>query len=176
MDNELLKLKRNAVMLGLCGQYKDLWNGCKSKKDLIDTAIDVNGIEFMADSIAFDWGLSKEFILTEFGEYINGKYQRNRDGYSSELCAGVKNNTISVRSTLNLFAYCDDVTIFIPEGRFCRIYLAKCSNVHIKNDGKFELVVYGECGNIVIDGQKPHLFARRDVLKSEWVNYMSERK
>ena len=176
MDNELLKLKRNAVILGLCGQYKSIWDGCKSKKDLIDTAIDANGIEFMADSIAFDWGLSKEFILSEFGEYINGKYQRMRDGYSSELYVGAESNTISVRSTLNLFAYCDGVTTFVPNGCFCRIYLVKCHNAHIKNDGKFELVVYGECSNITIDSQKQHLFTRRDVLKSEWVNYTSERK
>lgn len=176
MEGELLKLKRNAIMLGLCGQYKGIWDNCKSKKDLVDVAIDVNGIEFMADSIAFDWGLSEEFLVTEFDEYINGKYRRIKDGYSSELHVGEGNNTISVVSTLNLFAYSKNITIYVPQDSFCRIYLAKCSNVRIKNDGKFELCVYGDCGNIEINGKKAHSFARRDILVSEWINSTPKEK
>ena len=34
--NELLNLKRNALMLGLCGEYKDRWDKCSNKKELID--------------------------------------------------------------------------------------------------------------------------------------------
>jgi hypothetical protein len=176
MESELLKLKRNAIILGLCGQYKGIWDNCKSKKDLVDAAIDANGIEFMADSIAFGWGLSKEFLITEFDEYINGKYRRIKDGYSSELHVGEENNTISVMSTLNLFAYSKNVTIYVPQNSFCRIYLTKCYSVRIKADGKFELYVYGSCGNIGIGGKKADSFARRDILASEWINSTSKKK
>lgn len=176
MEGELLKLKRNAIILGLCGQYKEIWDNCKSKKDLVDAAIDANGIEFMADSIAFGWGLDKGFLITEFDEYINGKYRRIKDGYSSELHVGEENNTISVISTLNLFAYSKNVTIYVPQNSFCRIYLAKCSNVCIKNDGKFELYVYGSFGNIEISGKKADSFTRRDILSSEWINSTPKEK
>ena len=70
--NELLNLKRNALMLGLCGEYKDRWDKCSNKKELIDLALDSNGVEFIADAITFGWGCSQEFLLNEFADFING--------------------------------------------------------------------------------------------------------
>ena len=87
-SNELLTLKRNALRLGLCGEYKGKWDSAASKRELINMALDSNGIEFMADSIAFGWGLSKEYLLKEFGEFANGFYQCNEHGYTSEMYIG----------------------------------------------------------------------------------------
>jgi len=52
-SNELLTLKHNALRLGLCGEYKGKWDSAASKRELVNMALDSNGIEFMADSIAF---------------------------------------------------------------------------------------------------------------------------
>lgn len=79
-SNELLTLKRNALRLGLCGEYKGKWDSAASKRELVNMALDSNGIEFMADSIAFGWGLSKDYLLKEFGEFANGFYQCNEHG------------------------------------------------------------------------------------------------
>ena len=54
-SNELLTLKRNAIRLGLCGEYKWKWDYAASKRELVNMARDSNGIEFMDDYIAFGW-------------------------------------------------------------------------------------------------------------------------
>ena len=84
-NNELLNMKRKALMLGLCGEYKKKWDSCTSKKELMDLVLDSNGVEFLADAITFGWGCSQEFLLNEFADFINGRYQRKKDGYTSEL-------------------------------------------------------------------------------------------
>ena len=61
--NEILELKRKACLLGLCEKYKDKWDSCKDKKELIDLVLDSNGVEFLADAMTFGWGVSSEFIL-----------------------------------------------------------------------------------------------------------------
>ena len=37
-SNELLTLKRNALRLGLCGEYKGKWDSAASKRELVNMA------------------------------------------------------------------------------------------------------------------------------------------
>lgn len=172
---DLLTLKRNALMMGLCGQYKDKWNGCANKRQLVDMALDSNGIEFMADSIAFSWGLSKDYLLREFGEFMNGFYQCREKGYTSEMYIGA-HGVISVKSTLILVGYCDDLEIEIPEHSVCRIYVCGSSKVRIENKGRCELYEYGADNKVDCIEYDGSFLRRERVLKSKWNNYKDEKK
>lgn len=141
-ENELLAFKRKAIDLGLCALYKEIWNKCFSKADLMNMALDANGAEFMADSIAFDWGLSRDFLVHEFGDYINGKYQRSQDGYTGEMYVGAS-GVIKLKSTITLVAYCDNLQIDVPECSVGKIYVCGESKVRIDNKGDVEVYEYG---------------------------------
>ena len=83
--NDLLAFKRNAVMLGLCGGYKEKWDAATSKDALMDMALDSNGVEMLADAAAFGWGMDIQYMKRTFSDYINGKWKRSKDGYTSCL-------------------------------------------------------------------------------------------
>jgi hypothetical protein len=150
MNNELLTLKRNAVMLGLCDGYKVKWNEAKGKKDLVDMALDANGVEFMAKSIAEGWGLSKRYILGNFGDYMNNNYVRDKGGYTSKLYVDYGGD-IFQPATLNLLVGCN-TSLLVPEGSVCKIYVCGRSNVRINCVGKCYVYVYGGYNDVKYSG------------------------
>lgn len=133
-------------MLGLCGQYKTMWDACRNKKDLIDMALDANGVEFMADSIAFGWGLSKEYLMKEFGDFINGKYQRNKGGYKSRMYVGYEGD-ITIDSTITLLVGCKGKVI-VPCSMVGNIYICGGCDIDVKNDGVVYLYEYAGNNNV----------------------------
>ena len=151
-------------MLGLCGQYKTMWDACRNKKDLIDMALDANGVEFMADSIEFGWGLSKEYLIKEFGDFINGKYQRNRGGYKSRMYVGYEED-ITIDSTITLLVGCKGKVI-IPYGIINNIYICGGCDIDVKNDGVVYLYAYGSSNKVHEDGNAEVIQCKA----SEWVD------
>lgn len=163
---KLLQFKRNAVFLGLCDEYKKKWDACGDKQALVDMALDSNGVEFMADSIAFGWGLSKDFLLKEFGDFTNGKYQCHKNGYTSEMYIGA-HGVIEVKSTLILVAYCTGIKICIPEHMACKVYICGGSNVCIENQGRAEIYVFGS-DNHVMSNNHGGTIIREKIPESQW--------
>lgn len=172
---DLLTLKRNAILLGLCGQYGKRWDGCSSKRDLVNMALDGNGIEFMADSIAFGWGLSKEYLQREFGDFMNGNYQCIEKGYTSEMYIGVS-GVVCARSTLLLVGYCNDFKVVVPKNMACRIYMCGGSKVNIENRGHAEIYEYGTDNIIHIIDYDGSYSLRQAVSKSKWNNCTGKEK
>ena len=170
MDNiGVLSLKRRAIRLGLCEEYRRKWDLACTKDELVRMAIDSNGVEFLADSIAFGWGVGKDYILREFDGYVNGKHLCGEDGYTSEMFVGAYGG-VTTRATITLFAYCDKyLDVEIPAGIVSRVYVCGGSRIRIHCKGSLELYVYGT-DNIVdcveYEGSK---VVRKDVCLSEWV-------
>ena len=141
MAGGMLAFKRNAVLLGLCDEYKAAWNGVGSKKDLVDMALDANGVAFMAKSVAEGWGLSRDYILENFGDYVNEGYVRDRGGYTSKLYVDYGGD-IFQPATLNLLIGCN-TSVLVPESSVCKIYVCGMSDVRISCVGKCYVYVYG---------------------------------
>ena len=160
-NNELLTLKRNALRLGLCGEYKGKWDSAASKRELVN--------------IAFGWGLSKEYLLKEFGEFANGFYQCNEHGYTSEMYIGA-HGVIKARSTIILVAYCKDLEIEVPENMVTRIYVCGKSEVRIECKGKCDLIEYGEDNDTKIIGYDGEKMTLRTIYVSEWNSCKDEQK
>ena len=131
--NDLLAFKRNAIMLGLCGAYKTKWDSATSKEELMEIATDAKGMDMIADSISNEWGLSPLYIIKNFSDYINGKWQRNKDGYTSEMYVSHKSD-VDIRSTLTLFVDCE-CDIVVSKGIVCEIYLSGKSKVRVMCEG-----------------------------------------
>lgn len=166
-STDLLTLKRNSLMMGLCEKYRHKWDSCTTKRQLIDLALDSNGVEFMADSIAFGWGLGKDYLVKVFADFINGAYVRDKDGYTSEFYVGAR-GVIELRSTLLLVAYCDGLEIKIPKGSAGRVYVCGGSKIRIENDGYVDIQEYGSVNNIDIIAHNGSNSSHKRVLSSEW--------
>lgn len=164
--NDLLAFKRNAIMLGLCTSYKDKWDAATSKEALMEIATDAKGMDMIADSISNGWGLSSSYIAKNFSDYINGKWQRNKDGYTSEMYVSHKSD-VDIRSTLTLFVDCE-CDIVVSKGIVCEIYLSGKSKVRILCEGHCYVIRYGkECSFTVkgsglvhgkyVENSEPHI-------------------
>lgn len=140
--NEILRLKNDSLRLGLCEKYKELWDKSENKDDLIEIATDVNGAEFLAMSHADGWGLTPEYIQREFGDYINGKWRREKDGYTSELYVRYDGD-IEQKSTLITLLDCTS-TVYVPKYSGGYIYVSGESTVTIRNDSLTNVTVYGD--------------------------------
>lgn len=150
MASGMLAFKRNAALLGLCDKYKAEWNEAKDKKDLVDMALDANGVEFMARSVAEGWGLSKDYILENFGDYVNEKYVRDKGGYTSKMYVDYGGD-IFQPATLNLLIGCN-TSVLVPESSVCKIYVCGRTYIRVNCAGKCYVYVYGGYNNVKYHG------------------------
>lgn len=171
---DLLELKRKSLRLGLCGVYKTRWDEARSFKDLFDLSLDSNGITYLADGIAFGWGLTSDYITETFGEYVNG-YVSHQKGYTSQMFVRPPKGTVlDMRSTLNLIVDYDGV-VYVPRHMVCRIYVTGDYHICVKCDGKCEVTIY-EGNNIssdacvVVDGSFKGYVRINTVSRSEWAS------
>jgi len=167
MKDELLNMKRNALMLGLCGEYRSKWDGAGSDRDLMDIALDVNGVEFICEGVTDGWGLTPEYIRNRFGGYVNGRYVRSKDGYTSEMLCCFDESEFRQRSTITTIIACN-TEVIVPRCCISKIYVCGGSKLTLLCDGICELYVYGRDNEIKIHGCGR--VNRTDVEKKKWVN------
>lgn len=141
MDETMQNFLRNAKRLGLCEEYTNKWTSAKSKKQLLDVALDANGLSFVANAVA-KGHLSAEYICEAFAPFNNGSYVRDKDGYTSAMYCGEDCNEIFAPETaLLVIDFVGD--IHIPENRICEIHLVN-SKCYIISKGKANVYVYGD--------------------------------
>lgn len=171
-SKSILELKRKALAMGLCGEYGEKWADAATQKELVDLASDINGADFLCSSVAKGWGLSKDFLLRNFGDYINGRYVSRHGGtkgYTSEVFIGC-DGEIRARATILIILY-SNVTVYVPENHACRVFAAGNTNIAIQCDGYCEFTDYtpqydmkaGDFGRVrIIDPKKD---------KNSWLNF-----
>lgn len=125
---------------GICEMAKD-WDDCKSNKQLLDLALSARGLDFVAQAVAEGWGISPDEIGKTFAPFINGRYVRAKDGFTSALYCSCPTD-IDVKTTALLVINFQG-TINIPVGRISEIYLvnSKCA---IKGKGRGIVFAYGD--------------------------------
>lgn len=141
---DLAQFKKNAKTHGICDMLHD-WDNCKSKKQLMDVALSIRGIEYIARSTAEGWGLTPDYISLEFAPFNNGKYIRNMDGYTSALFCASESSMITITTTAVLVIGYDG-EIVIPRNHICELYICQ-SNVVIHGDGRGLAYLYNSTIN-----------------------------
>lgn len=159
--NDLLTFKRNVMMLGLCTSYKDKWDAATSKDALLDMALDSNGVELLADAHSFGFGMDIQYIKRAFSGYINGKWKRSKDGYTSCLYVDY-NGQIEQECTLTT-VLSSKVEFHIPKGNVCKLYVGGESTVHITGEGICYVYSYG---HNEVNGR---FNSMNCITESEWV-------
>lgn len=160
--------------MGLCGDYKGVWDKSTTQKDLVNIAADINGADFLCASVAKSWGLKKDYIRNNFKGLINGSYvaRCGKDkGYTSEIYV-VHKGDITVRTTILIVLY-SDVTIHVPINHVCRIFSAGNTNIYVECNGVCEFVNYSDNNMRYIVNGNSGKFIFTDPKKdpNSWINF-----
>lgn len=131
--------------VNLCKEYTDKLNRAGSKKAMLDLALDANGLSWTAEAIA-KGELSVDTIANDFKPFLNGRYIRVANGYSSALYCDIDSEititttcalivdykgTIRIdRPIAELYLANSDVTILANKGCKVNVYLYNSSVVN----------------------------------------------
>lgn len=134
---DLDQFKSNAQSHGICEMLDD-WNNCKSKKQLIDLCLSARGIEYVADAIAQGWGISPDVIERDFPMFINGRYTRSENGYTTQIYCRPPEDEIKITTTATLIiGFKGKVVVDRP----CELYLCN-SDVTIVGTAQPSVYLY----------------------------------
>ena len=110
-----------------------------------DLALSIRGIEYIAKAISEGWGIDADTICREFATFINGKYVRDKDGYTSALWCSFKEESpaeiYAEQPALLVIGFIGN--IYIPKNRICEIHDVN-SKFNAYGDGVLRLKSYGE--------------------------------
>ena len=144
MEVTLEDFRKNATEHGICEMSAE-WDKCKSKKQLIDLALSIRGIEYIAKAISDGWGIDADTICREFAPFNYGKYVRDKDGYTSALWCSFKEESpaeiYAEQTALLVIGFIGN--IYIPKNRICEIHAVN-SKFNAYGDGVLRLKSYGE--------------------------------
>jgi len=82
--NELENFKKSAFKIGLCDEYKSIWSNVKSKSQCIDMISSCQGAQYFISAKNSGIAPTNEYILNEFGSYINGGYIAKVSDYDTQ--------------------------------------------------------------------------------------------
>lgn len=147
---DLEQFRSNATREGICEDYSVLWDKAGSKKQLMDIALTVQGIDYLCYAIANGWGISPEEISTRFEKYINGAYTyEDESGYTSTMYCEYY-GSIEAEETI-LMLVNSDVTVSVPDWHVCDIFATGITNISIIGGGKVRLIAYGNKADVTVE-------------------------
>ena len=141
----------------LCASYKAAWRSCGDNKEmLVRLVMKEQSIPYFFAHCYQNKGLSKEYILDEFKDYINGKYTGiDVDGvvgdYKTELYIGYNGN-LSVSDDILSVMWSTIPSMTIPASKATKIYCGCGSELHIVCDGyNSVLVMLFDDSKVILD-------------------------
>ena len=142
--DKLLEFKKNAILgkisgQPLCEEYKAALRKCGNNKELlVRLALMQQCTPYFSHACYESMGLTKEYILNNFGELINGKRTFENvegvDGYTYQLYAGYDKD-FEITADVTSLMWCNGSQIVIKP--------TKCPTVYISNKSKVRLVCDG---------------------------------
>lgn len=143
--DEMMFFQKNALLNNLCGEWKNMWKACKNNKEqLVRLSLMQQSIPFFASYCYNGKGLSKDYLLSEFKDYINGTILQDCDdvkGYSYRLFVGYTDDIREQADVTHLMW--SDIPIYVVERYKCPIiYLSNKSTVSLIADGYNYIRVY----------------------------------
>ena len=142
--------RKNASEHDLCSEFIKIWDSCKSKKQLMDMALGAKGVDFLCASIAEGWGISPESLAYDFEPFMNGRYVRDIDGYTSKMYCRFMGKVIADTTIVTLID--SEVKLEVPKSSICEVYCAGDCSIDVKGDGEVVFICYGEESSIGING------------------------
>jgi hypothetical protein len=142
--DELLEFKKNAILgkisgQPLCEEYRASLRKCGNNKELlVRLALMQQCIPYLSHACYEKIGLSKKYILENFGEYINGKKVfddvEGVSGYTYSLYVGFE-DVFSVSTDILACMWCNCPQLTIEASKCPVLYISNYSDIHLCLDG-----------------------------------------
>ena len=138
--DRLQEYYKNALLANLCGEWKGYWQAASHDKEkLVRLAMAQQSLPHMMTFANEGKGLTKEYILDTFGEYINGKYvgidvDGVAGGYRTELYVGY-NGVLELSDDVLAMMWCVVPSLSLKPAKATKIYVSNSSEVHLVCEG-----------------------------------------
>ena len=137
--DELLSYQKAALVNGLCNEWKGYWQAAgHDKLKLITLAMAQQSIPHVATYTYNGLGLTKQYVIDNFKDYINGKTPildaDGVDGYTYALYIA-ENRILKPSADVLHLMWCNDITV--------EINTCKCPFLYISNKSDVKLVLNG---------------------------------
>lgn len=150
MDKQIFEFQKNALLGNisgepLCTQYKQAWRACGEDKEmLMRLALSQQSLPYLNHACYENLGLSKEYILANFSDYINGKMLfedvEGVRGFTYEMYVGYAEQ-LHVRADVTSLMWCA-CEVIVPKTKCSRLYISNNSDVHLLLGGYNSPSVY----------------------------------
>ena len=140
----MLTFKRNALLGNisgqpLCADFKSAWRRCGNDKEmLVRLALMQQSQPYFSTACYKNLGLTKEYILENFSEYINEKRVFNDvegvNGYTYQLYVAFNGDLKAIADVTSLM-WCSSTQVLVSATKCPVFYISNSSNVHISCEG-----------------------------------------
>lgn len=140
----MMNFKRNALLGNisgqpLCASYKAALRQCGDDKEmLVRLALQQQSMPYVSTACYKRLGITKEYIMKNFAEYINGKKTfddvEGVKGYTYQMYVGY-DKEFFITSDVTTLMWCNNPCVTILETKCPTIYISNRSNVHLVGDG-----------------------------------------
>ena len=144
MDKSMMEFYKSALQGALtksplCAEYKGAWRACGDDKEkLMKLVLRQQSIPYFITHCHKGKGLTKDYILENFGEFINGKRTfedvEGVKGYTYQLYVG-HNQDFGITADVTSLMWCDSPQVVVAPTKCPTIYISNGSNVHLACDG-----------------------------------------
>lgn len=139
MNGELFKYYKAALVNGLCSDWKGYWQAAGDDKlKLISLAMSQQAIPHVVTYAYNGIGITKEYIETEFKDYINEKTKildaDGVDGYTYALYIA-QNRILRPSVDVSSLMWCKDITLELKTAQCGFIYVSNNSDIRLVMDG-----------------------------------------
>ena len=147
----------------LCASYYKKVSKAMSNKQLIDIAMDSNGISYLCEMQAKGIALPYEVITKRFGSFINGRYisehkNERGNGYSSCIYCCFQGH-IKAETTLIMLLGCA-ATVIVKANHIIQIYCDKNTELNICCPSTSKAIVH-------YWGKEPEYSGNVELVKEE---------
>ena len=143
MKDEMFDFYKNSlqgvITNPLCADYRDEWRACQNDKEkLVKLVMRQQSLPYFITHCSKGKGLSKEFILQTFPDFINGKRQildaDDVKGYSYSLYVAF-NGIFKAADDVLAFMWCSNPCVELNAAKCPILYVGCNSEVHLTCDG-----------------------------------------
>jgi hypothetical protein len=144
--DDMNKYYKASLLANLCSEYRGYWQAASHNEEkLVRLAMSQQAIPHVATYAYKGDGLTKDYIKSHFGEYINGKYigidvDGVKGDYKTELYVGYDGD-LSLSDDVTEFMWCNVPSLEIETCKATKIYVACDSDVHIVCGGYNSITV-----------------------------------
>lgn len=138
--DDLQRYYKESLLNDLCSEYRNEWRKTwNDKQKLVNLALQQQSIPHLITYSNAGMGLGKEYIISEFGNFINGNYAAIdvdgvRGGYKTELYVGF-NGILSVSNDVSCFMWSTIPSLEIKATKAVKMYCGCGSTVHLTCGG-----------------------------------------